>query len=65
MTNEESKLSPKGLEALRTVRALRHMTQSGATVAAERRATKQLSIADITQMALILAREQEESDVAH
>jgi hypothetical protein len=62
MANEESKLSPKGLEALRTVRALRRMAPTGATVAAEKHATKQLSVADITQIALILAQEEEHND---
>lgn len=59
MTNKESKLSPKGLEALRTVRALRRIATTSATIAAEKRATKQLSVADITQLALILAQKEE------
>ena len=58
MTNEEAKLSPRGFEALTIVRALRRMAPTGATIAAEKHATKQLSVADITQIALILAQEE-------
>jgi len=57
MTNEE-KLSPAGLTALTTVRALRRLAQTGATIAAEKRATKQLSVSDITLLALILSQEE-------
>lgn len=58
MANEETKLTPKGLQALKVIRALRSMAPTGATVAAEKHATKQLSVADITQIALILAQEE-------
>jgi hypothetical protein len=34
------------------------MAPTGATIAAEKHATKQLSVADITQIALILAQEE-------
>ena len=57
---DESKLSPKGLEALTTVRALLRLPQTGATIAAIKHYTKQLSVADVTQIALILAQEEQQ-----
>jgi hypothetical protein len=60
MSNQQHKLSPAGIEALTTVRALRRMAQTSATIAAEKRVTKQLSVTDITAIALILSEEDEE-----
>jgi hypothetical protein len=47
-------LSPQATEALRILRAIRKLPTSDATVAAERRATKNLSAPDLTTVALAL-----------
>jgi hypothetical protein len=49
-----STLSPQATEALRILRAIRKLPTSDATVAAERRATKNLSAPDLTAVALAL-----------
>ena len=47
-------MSPQATEALRIIRAIRQLPTSDATVAAERRATKNLSAPDLTAVALAL-----------
>ncbi len=47
-------ISPTATEALRIIRAIRKLPKSDATVAAERRATKNLNGPDLTAVALAL-----------
>ena len=47
-------LSPAATEALRSIRAIRKLPQSSATLNAEKRATKNLTVDDVIAVALTL-----------
>lgn len=53
-------LSPAAAEALRIVRAIRKLSQSCATLNAERRATRGLNAPDLTAVALALDADEKE-----
>lgn len=61
---QESQLSPDAQDALRLIRALRRLPEMSGTRAAERRALNHLKLADLTAVALILARDDEEYEEA-
>lgn len=58
----ESRLSPKGLESLNLIRALRELPEMESTLRAERAALDSLRMSDIKYIALILRAEGMEAD---
>ena len=55
----EHNLSPAGQDALRLIRALRRLPETDGTVIAERQVIKELRIADLKIIALVLADEED------
>jgi hypothetical protein len=55
----EDKLSPAGRDALKLIRALRRLPKTDGTIMAERQAIKELRIADLKIIALVLADEED------
>jgi hypothetical protein len=59
MTQLETQLSPEAKSALKLIRALRCLPETEGTVAAEKRAIRDLRLKDLNAVALILADDDE------
>jgi hypothetical protein len=59
MTQIEMQLSPEAKSALKLIRALRLLPETEGTIAAEKRAIRDLRLKDLNAVALILADEEE------
>jgi hypothetical protein len=58
MSPQEQQLSAEAKEALKLVRALRMLPETEGTIAAEKRAIRDLRLRDLNAVALILAEEE-------
>ena len=59
MSQQEMQLSPEVKSALKLIRALRCLPETEGTIAAERRAIRDLRLKDLNTVALILAEDDE------
>ena len=59
MTQQEVQLSPEAKSALRLIRALRLLPETEGTIAAEKRAIRDLRLRDLNAVALILQEDDE------
>lgn len=59
MNQQEAQLSPEAKLALKLIRALRCLPETEGTIAAERRAIRDLRLKDLNTVALILADDDE------
>lgn len=59
MTTQEEQLSPEAKSALRLIRALRLLPETEGTIAAEKRAIRDLRLRDLNAVALILQENDE------
>jgi len=59
MTQQETQLSPEAKSALRLIRALRLLPETEGTIAAEKRAIRDLRLRDLNAVALILQEDDE------
>lgn len=60
MNQQEAQLSPEAKSALRLIRALRSLPETEGTIAAEKRAIRDLRLKDLNAVALILADDDEQ-----
>lgn len=57
---QDTKLSPEAQEALRLIRALRRLPEVSGTIMAEKRALNSLKLNELTAVALILQKDEED-----
>jgi hypothetical protein len=60
MNQQEAQLSPEAKSALKLIRALRCLPETEGTIAAEKRAIRDLRLKDLNAVALILADDDEQ-----
>lgn len=59
MSTQEERLSPEAKSALKLIRALRLLPETEGTIAAEKRAIRDLRLRDLNAVALILQEDDE------
>jgi hypothetical protein len=62
LSTPEQQLSPEARSALKLIRALRSLPETEGTIAAEKRAIRDLRLRDLNMVALILLEDDEEAN---